>query len=512
METCTTVHDLPPEVLQHWHANLWDTSDIRKDWKLLFFWETTLLHICKSWTALAKGYPDLWSHIHFPLAAEQLDRPVALSLGVSLKVFGSSWLSFLNKGAFLEFPERLKPVCSRIASLEFRGVLSPLQPLLSEWQLTSHGAASLTCLVLHATGESTASDRSNGDALVKLLQSFCPRLLELRLNSYYPLRLKVLPSTLQVLTLHCAVEHPRPLEPGYLESLSNLRVLELSRQYIRLESPSHPTEDEFHHQPPIELPNLEALSLEDASPVSIQTALALKIQWKFMDLESDYSDLHNMLSWMCQCVEGVHGDSLQLSCRGDDSAHIVLNWNRSWSDDSDPVFIHLDLEKTRFTIPESKDMVASYAKVMDFVLQLCRSVSSETLSSVDMRFSGAYMLTTDDWIYAFGDPSLTEIEELKVYKGTFSQSLLDALTGTKDSGDGMEDLFMPSLRRLQLTKVVFERMVGDVDIMNGLHAMLLRRRECGAGIVKLTLRKCIGITEEDHAQLKELVPELCCIW
>ncbi|KAH8834193.1 hypothetical protein DL96DRAFT_1579742 [Flagelloscypha sp. PMI_526] len=525
METCTTVHDLPPEILQrvfhffveHWHANLWDTSNSRYDWKLWHFWETTLLHICKTWTALAKATPDLWSHIHFPLAPDELDRRVTLSSGVNLKVFGSSWLNNINKVTFYEFPERLKRVCSRIESLEFRGEVSPLIPIILEWQLAPPGAASLTCLVLHTGYASTASDQSNEDALVKLLQWSCPRLLKLELSYSYPIFLVALPTTLRILTLRCNAGLPiRSPGMSFLTSLCNLRILELSGAFVW--SNPHFYEGEFHPPSPIELPSLETLSLEDATQTPILTTLAvldtppllkLNIQCTMGDPGNDYSELYNTLSWMCQSVEGVVGDHLQVFCGGVDYAHIVLDWKRSWSDNNDPVIIHLDFEKREFISPEPDEMAASYADVMDFVLQLCRSVSSETLQSVDMKFTGAYMLTTDDWTYAFGDPSLTGLEELKVHKATWSDSLLEALSGTKDSEDGTEDLFMPSLQRLQLVKVVFERIDEEVDT-NGLCAMLLRRRELGAGIEKLTLTRCKGLTEGDsgHAKLKELVGEL----
>ncbi|KAH8834192.1 hypothetical protein DL96DRAFT_1579741 [Flagelloscypha sp. PMI_526] len=527
MQLSATIHDVPPEILQRifllyvedWHANLWKTSDAQANWKVRSFWEATLLHVCKMWAALARAYPHLWSHIHFPLAADEFDRNVALSSTIPLKVFGSSWLGRNYGSTILQFPTRLKQVSAQMESLEFRGVLSLLQPIISYWRLSDASATSLTRLVLHVAEESLNSDRENENALVMLLKSSCPRLTELELSCYRTVRLNVLPATLRVLDLLSESSIGQPFGPSCLASLCNLRVLTLSRAYTKVGLYPESTGSEFYSPPTIELPNLENLSLTDATPESIQTALSvletppflnLEIDCAFMTLGSDYSELHNTLLWICQGVEGAIGDSLQVSCGGTNQAHIALNWKRCWSDSSDPITISLRFEKTMFTTGECNEVVTARADVIDFVLQLCRSMSSETLSSVDARFTGAYMLTSDDWTYAFGDPSLTGLEELRVYKAIWEGSLLDALTGIEGYGNGLESLFIPPLRQLQLTKVEFECMDGEMD-GNGLGAMLLRRRDLGAGIEKLTLCKCKGLTEDDYPRLRELVGELCVV-
>ncbi|KAH8834209.1 hypothetical protein DL96DRAFT_1579825 [Flagelloscypha sp. PMI_526] len=557
MVQIVTIDDLPPEILQNiflyyvqeWHAELWSMSSQRVK-SVEFHWENCILQVCQKWKEIAMSFTDLWAYLHAPLSPAECERHISLTAGIGLSIFVSSNNTFdsLVQGT----PAMLEQICSRIASLEFYGVSYPLRPILLEWSRPA-GAASLTHLNLNI--QNAYAGNHIETEVATLLATSCPCLTDLELTFLRILQFDTLPPTLQRLSLHSPWRYYYDVERfrlGCLVHLLALRVLDLSGSYMprQLDESSGQSDILLEF---IELPSLETLILHEPMSISSIGALLTTLDTpplltfvihdgNFRKIDSRFRDLCDTLAWVCQSVEDAIGDTLQIKWEGRPprASTITIDWHRRWSDNSPPAHVHInfkirlddrDLDSSDEDTDEEDEDIneddensgeddssdedsdeEDNDQVREVAVELCRAVTSEKLASIDIKFLDSPRFRSDDWSFAFGDPSLESLKELRVDVLPWEIPLLKSLSEMGELEGGSQSLRFPALQCLRLKRVEFDPRDAGAD-GNGtgsrmLREMLLRRRELGAGIEQLILEECSGLIKGDYVRVRELVGQL----
>ncbi|KAH8834269.1 hypothetical protein DL96DRAFT_1580033 [Flagelloscypha sp. PMI_526] len=447
----TTIHDIPPEILQHiflfyvqgWHETLWSSRLTAQTNSSFQHWSSVLRTVCSSWDTQTVTCSALWAYLDLPRSGPAIEAHLSRSADLPLKLISVDWVSLSLEvnglGAYT-----IVKYLDRVVSMDLRIPAKALAPILS------FPMARLQRLVLEPRFQ-THYARSISEKIVQFVESYPPSLthFEIRL---WPLELRFtqLPTSLQILKLKAGGDPSNLVFCNItsLDGLVNLVELELSGYYIPKSDVKGRIVDHTP-LPPLDFPRLEVLRLSEATVIDVQRVLAalnipplltLDITCQMTLLSDSIRELCDTLAWMTQSAEGAT-DTLVVCFK---PSLLTSTWARHWKDaeggiEVDPpstLTLHLqipDWEYQTVEEPDDPSFQTNEYKAISVTVLICRSFISNSLSSFDFYFVHPVIWSKEDWE--------------------------DVLIGANSKSSGLEEARVGGLRRprgIELFKVLAE--------------------------------------------------------